>query len=137
MSNLCMQSRQLYQLLADLVLLLHFCIAAFIVLGLLLIFVGGLRQWRWIRNPWFRYAHLIGIGFIALQAWLGQLCPLTILENSLRSKAGDATYPGSFMAYWISELLYYELPIWVFALIYSVFAGLVIIAWVRFKPDPF
>ena len=129
-----MQSRQLYQLLADLVLLAHFFVAAFIVIGLALIIIGGFKQWRWIRNPWFRYVHLAGIGFIATQAWLGRLCPLTHLENWLRGQAGDASYPGSFMAYWISQFLYYDLPLWVFALVYTVFGLLVLICWIRFKP---
>ena len=35
---------------------------------------------------------------VVAQAWLGRICPLTILENSLRAKAGGQTYDGSFIA---------------------------------------
>jgi len=88
-----------------------------------------------VRNPWFRYAHLLGIGFIVFQAWLGRLCPLTYLENSLRENAGDASYPGSFVAYWMHELLYVDLPLWVLSVFYSVFAALVVLCWFKIKPD--
>ncbi len=135
MNNMqAVNDQQFYQLLADLVLLIHFSIAAFIVIGLLLIIIGGFRNWQWIRNPWFRYAHLIAICFVVLQAWLGQLCPLTILENHFRAQAGEATYPGSFFAYWLGELLYYDFPMWVFVILYSFFGLLVIYCWIKVKP---
>jgi len=124
-----------YKLLADAVLLVHFLIAAFIVVGLLLIIIGGFRQWRWVRKPLFRYVHLIAIGFVVLQSWLGQLCPLTHLENYLRLQAGQVSYPGSFIAYWLAEVLYYDLPLWAFALLYSIFGLLVIICWIKVKPS--
>ena len=132
-----MEDRQIYQLLADLVLLVHLSVAAFIVLGLLLIMIGGFKNWYWIRNPWFRYAHLIAIGFVVVQTWLGQLCPLTILENHLRTLAGEAIYPGSFIAYWLGEILYYDFPIWVFAILYSLFGLLVVVCWFKFRPRSF
>ena len=127
----------MYLFLADLVLFFHFIIAVFIVAGLILILIGGLNNWHWIRNPWFRYAHLLGISIIVLQAWFGRLCPLTYLENSLRQQAGDAVYPGSFVAYWIQELLYYNLPFWVFTVFYTLFAVVVVICWIKFRPYPF
>jgi hypothetical protein len=52
-------------LLAELLLVFHFSIAAFIVLGLILVWIGALAQWSWVRNPWFRYLHLAAIVFAA------------------------------------------------------------------------
>ncbi len=132
-----MQDQQIYQLLADLVLVIHFSVAAFIVLGLLLIIIGGFKNWQWVRNPWFRYAHLIAIGFVVAQTWLGQICPLTVLENYLRTQAGEATYPGSFIAYWLGELLYYDFPMWVFVILYSVFGLLIVGCWFMVRPRSF
>lgn len=132
-----MQTKQIYQFLADLVLLFHFVIVVFIVFGLVLIIIGGLKNWRWIRNRLFRTAHLIAIGIVVAQAWLGKLCPLTYLENSLRTKADAAVYPGSFVGYWLQELLYYDLPFWVFTVLYTVFATIVLICWIKFKPTEF
>lgn len=43
----------LYLLAADALLLIHFLFVVFMVLGLLLVFVGGLRSWRWVRDPGF------------------------------------------------------------------------------------
>ena len=132
-----MQKSQIFQVLADLVLLFHFAIVIFIVLGLVLVVIGGIRNWQWVRNPWFRYLHLAAIGVVILQAWLGKLCPLTHLENSLRDRAGEATYPGSFIGYWMQKLLYYDLPLWVFAILYSVFGLIVVICWHLFRPRAF
>ena len=58
----------LYRALADMVLVLHFTFVAFVVGGLLLILIGGFRGWRWIQNPWFRAAHLLGIAVVVVQA---------------------------------------------------------------------
>ena len=132
-----MHKAQIFQFLADLVLLVHFVIVIFIVLGLVLIVIGGIKHWSWIRNPWFRYLHMCAIVLVVLQAWLGKLCPLTYLENWLRDMAGDATYPASFVGYWMQQLLYYDLPLWVFAILYTVFGMIVIICWFVFEPTSF
>ena len=120
--------------LADLVLLLHLLVVLFIVGSLVLIVLGGMRGWRWVRNPWFRVGHLLAIGLVAAQAWLGMVCPLTTLEMALRTAAGDRTYAGSFIAHWVGRALYYQAPLWVFAIVYSAFGALVAAAWWRVPP---
>lgn len=125
----------LYRFLADAVLILHSAIVAFIIIGLVLIVLGGLLHWRWIANPWFRVTHLIGIGIVVAQAWLGRFCPLTILESWLRQQAGGGSYQGSFVQYWLQRLLYYDFPLWTFTVAYSLFAILVVLAWFRIPPD--
>ena len=111
---------------ADLLLVLHVLFVLFVVLGLVLVFAGGALGWRWVRNLRFRVAHLLAIGFVVAQAWLGAICPLTTWEMALRQAAGEATYGGSFIAHWLGELIYYDLPLWVFTLTYTAFAALVI-----------
>ncbi len=123
-----------YSILADLVLGVHASFVIFVVLGLLLIAAGGVRGWRWVRNPWFRALHLVAIGVVVAQAWLGVNCPLTNLEMWFRSQAGDATYAGSFIAHWLSWLLYYQAPPWVFAAAYSLFGILVVLGWLLVPP---
>lgn len=127
----------LYRIAADAILVLHVGFVVFVVVGLALIWLGGALGWSWVRNPWFRVAHLIGIGIVVLQAWLGQICPLTIWEMALREKAGDVTYAGSFIQHWLHELLYYEAPMWVFALCYTVFGLLVVASWYFIRPRRF
>jgi hypothetical protein len=123
-----------WQLLADLVLVLHAGIVVFVVAGLLLIALGNWRRWDWVNALWFRVAHLAAIGTVALQAWFGIICPLTTLEMWLRSRAAQDTYAGSFVEYWVQRLLYFDLPPWVFVLAYSVFGLLVLAAWWYFPP---
>lgn len=132
-----MQGSLTYRIAADAVLVLHVAFIAFVVLGLLCILVGGALGWRWVRNPWFRLLHLLGIGVVVLQSWLGVLCPLTILEMALRGKAGQATYAGGFIAHWLGELLYFNAPMWVFAVAYTAFGLLVVAAHWRVRPRPF
>ncbi len=125
-----------YRFLADIVLYLHVTFVAFVVFGLLLIFVGRFLGWAWIRNGWFRLTHLAAIAIVVLQAWLGMICPLTTLEMWLRTKAGDAVYPGAFIAHWMQRILYYDAPAWVFALCYTIFGALVLASWFWIGPRP-
>ncbi|MBT8446820.1 MAG: DUF2784 domain-containing protein [Gammaproteobacteria bacterium] len=125
-----------WRLAADALLLVHALFVVFVVIGLLLILLGGARRWRWVRNPWFRAAHLAAIAFVVLQAWLGRICPLTLWENALHARAGDAVYTGSFIARHVEALLYYDAPPWVFTVTYSVFGVLVAAAWWWVRPRP-
>ena len=123
-----------YALAADALLLIHTLFVAFVVLGLLLIVLGGVRNWHWVRNPWFRLVHLSAIGFVVIQAWLGHICPLTIWENSLRARAGEMGYSGTFIGHWLEQLLYYDAPAWVFIALYSLFGLLVLASWWWIRP---
>ena len=123
-----------YQLLADLVLLLHFALVAFVVGGLVVIIIGNRSGWRWVNAWWFRLAHVSAIAVVVTQAWLGINCPLTSLEMWLRGKASASTYSGSFIAHWLQHLLYFEAPPWVFVLAYSLFGLLVVATWLFFPP---
>ena len=123
-----------YQIFADAVLVLHLGLVVFIVAGLVLIVAGGLRGWRWVNARGFRLAHLVAIGFVVAQAWLGRICPLTTLEAWLRAKAGAPAYPGAFIQHWVQQILFYDAPPWVFTLAYTIFGVLVISAWWRFPP---
>jgi hypothetical protein len=101
-------------LVADALLVLHFAIAVFIVAGLLVVWLGAALGWRWIKNRWFRYAHLGAIAFVAAEALLGIACPLTVWEDLLRG----GVRPESFVARWVQYFLYYRAPEWVFTLAY-------------------
>jgi len=118
-------------LLADFVLIVHFSFVMFVVGGLALIWIGAAAGWRWVRNLWFRVAHLAAIVFVAAEALLGIWCPLTLWEAQLRG--GDAE--KSFVAQWVHRLLYYDLPEWVFAVAYVLFALAVAATWWRIRPS--
>ncbi len=101
-------------MMADALLVVHFLIAAFIVGALPLVWLGAARGWGWVRNPWFRYAHLGAIAFVAAEALAGVMCPLTVWEDMLRG----APRPDSFVGRWVHTLLYYRAPEWVFTAAY-------------------
>jgi uncharacterized protein DUF2784 len=101
-------------LVADALLVVHFVIAAFIVGGLVLVWLGAALGWQWSRNPWFRYLHLGAIVLVAAEAVVGVACPLTVWEDMLRG----GVRPESFVGRWVQRLLYYQAPEWVFTIAY-------------------
>jgi hypothetical protein len=123
-----------YLLLADLILVIHVLFVCFVVLGLAGIYLGFFLHWHWVRNRWFRLLHLCAISIVVLQSWLGLICPLTLWERALRTAAGSTEYSGSFIQHWLQEILYYTAPYWVFLLVYTLFAGLVVASWFIVRP---
>jgi hypothetical protein len=117
-------------ILADIVLVVHFGLAAFIVAGLAATWLGAWWGWGWVRSLRFRLAHLAAIGFVALEGVLGLTCPLTVWEDWLRQGGGER----SFVARWVQRLLYYDLPEWMFAAAYVAMAILTAITWLRVPP---
>ena len=105
-------------LLADLVLVVHFAFVAFVVGGLAAIWIGAAAGWGWVRNFRFRVAHLAAICFVAAEALLGVMCPLTVWEDALRGRESEA----GFLARWIHGVMFYQLPEWVFTAAYVLFA---------------
>ena len=87
-------------------------------MGFILILAGALFGWRWIRNRVFRWVHLGCIGVVAVEAVVGQICPLTLLENWLLVGSGQAGYERTFIGQLIYDLLYYDFPTWVFTVAY-------------------
>lgn len=106
------------RILTELVLITHAGIVLFNVFAFIAIFGGMYFRWTWTANRLFRFAHISLLGIIALQALLGRLCPLTILEFQLRQAAGEEAVAESFVVRIIENLIYYELPLWFFALVY-------------------
>ncbi len=118
--------------LADAVLLIHALFVVAVVGGLALIWLGAFCHWRWVRNRWFRRAHLAAIAFVAGSSIIGWACPLTIFEDWLRGRT-----PGTvgFIQRWVGQLLYYDWPAWVFSTLYVGFAALVVLTWYRIPPE--
>ena len=117
---------------ADLVLLIHFCIAGFITAGFALIPIGATAGWRWVRIRSLRLLHAGAIAFVALESLAGFACPLTLWEDMLRGVArGDA----GFIERWLGRLLYWEASATTFTLLYVGLALLAIYLWRAVPPD--
>jgi hypothetical protein len=115
-------TQRLYLLLADFTLVVHAAFVAFVVVGLLLVWIGGFCGWQFVRNLWFRLAHLAAIGIVAAQSLAGFVCPLTTWENRLRLLAGgEERYQGSFIQHWLHRVVFFDFPEHVFTLVYVSF----------------
>lgn len=126
--------RLVYRLLADLVLVVHVSYVLFVVLGLVLVLAGYVRKWGWVRNFWFRTAHITAITIVVAESWWEITCPLTVWESRLRRDAGESGYRGDFIAGWLHELLFIDLSPWAFTVVYTLFGGLVLLTFFLVPP---
>lgn len=124
----------IYRHLADAVLVLHVAVVLFNVGALMLVLIGAHRGWLWVRNMTFRLLHLAAISYVVITTWLGIDCGLTVLEQWLRMRAGQATYNDDFIVHWLSRALFFEAPPWVFIAIYTAFGLLVLWSWISVPP---
>ena len=86
----------IFQGLAELVLVLHFCFVLFVALG-------GLLALRWRPVMWL---HLPAVAWGVLVECFFLACPLTSVENWLRRLGGGAGYAGGFIEHYVSAILY-------------------------------
>ena len=128
-----------YGILADAVVAAHALYVAFVVLGFVAILVGYFLDWRWIRRPIFRILHLVAILFVLAETILGIDCPLTTLENALRTRGGRSVYQGQFIGHWLDRLIFYDFPMWVFVALYFSFSVMIVamlwLAPIEFRPS--
>jgi hypothetical protein len=116
----------LLALLADTIVTVHFCYVGFTLGGEILILLGGLFRWRWVRNLSFRIVHLASVALVAVEAVAGAQCPLTTWEYRLRIAAGQQVEGQiSFIARLARSVIFYNFPAWVFLASYVGFAILV------------
>ncbi|HIF61138.1 MAG TPA: DUF2784 domain-containing protein [Rhodospirillales bacterium] len=115
-------------LIADIVLVVHFCIVVFIVVGFFLIPIGYKYGWTWIKNTKLRILHLALMALVTLEALFGITCPLTFIENSLRG----IYQQKSFIGYWIGQIIYWDFPTQFFMILYCIAAGWTILMWKLF-----
>lgn len=128
-------------LLADAIVTIHFAWIFYVVLGQLLIVLGMLLGWNWIRNFWFRFTHLSMMLLVAVESMFEIDCPLTVWEKRLR---GFGVYDGlqytendSFIARWLGEIIFIDGVAsndWRFLVGYLSFAGLVVASYVIAPP---
>lgn len=88
----------MYLFLADLVLIVHLAFVVFVLCGGLLVL-----RWRWIA-----WLHLPAATWGTVVEFTGWICPLTPLENWLRTQGGKASYQSDFIAQYLLPVLYPE-----------------------------
>ncbi|NQZ50673.1 MAG: DUF2784 domain-containing protein [Moritella sp.] len=85
-----------YLILTDLVVIIHVLFILFAVLGGLLL----------IARRYLIVVHLPAAIWASLISFMGWTCPLTPLENYLRSAAGADGYTGGFVEHYLMPVIY-------------------------------
>ena len=88
----------LFALLAGAVVLLHLAFVLFAT-------AGAALAVRWPRVVWLHVPAVVWAAYVELS---GGICPLTPLENNLRTRAGLDPYGGDFVAQFVFPMLYPE-----------------------------
>ena len=110
-------------LAADAVVIAHLAVINFNLFGLFAIPLGGWLGWRFVRVAWWRWLHLASMAIIAVQAAAGRACFLTIIQDNL---AGASTAQPPLIVRVVNRLVYWPVPLWVFAVIYLALLAYVI-----------
>lgn len=107
------EGMDVYQLLADAILALHFAYVAFVLLGGLLV----------LRFPRLGWLHLPAVAWAAAVEFTDGVCPLTVWENRFHALAGGATYQGDFLWRYLLPIIY---PAGLTADLHALLGGIVV-----------
>lgn len=118
-------------MLAAAIVVIHLAVVLFIGAGLPLIYLGRALRWRWVREWRWRVLHLAAIAFVAAESLAGIICPLTLWEDAVRGEASQA----GFIERWVDQILFYDLPPWIFTVAYTAFAAAVVLTWFIVPPQ--
>jgi uncharacterized protein DUF2784 len=105
-----------YQLLAELVMLLHFGFLAYVALG-------GFLAWR---RAWLVVPHVAAAAWGAITATVGIPCPLTGWEDAARRMAGERGLSRGFIDTYLTGVVYPEEHLRTAQLLV---AALVLVSW--------
>lgn len=125
-----------YAFAADLMVFFHLLYIGFTIGGTLLILLGGVLGWLWVRHRLFRLIHAGAVLLVAAESLIGIWCPLTVWEWRLRTRAGqDIENNISFVGRVIRKIIFIELPDWGFTVMYVGFGIFVLVILLLVKPD--
>ena len=85
-----------YRLAADAVLVAHLAFILFAAFGALLA----------LRRRWIAFVQLPAAAWGIFVEATGRICPLTVLENALRVRAGASGYGDSFVEHYLVPVIY-------------------------------
>jgi hypothetical protein len=90
-----------YQITADIVIVIHFLWIAFVILGF--------PVFLWLNNARWRLIHLAAVIWMILMQVSHSICPLTYLEAWLKSEGhGAEVYSGKFIIETIERVIYVD-----------------------------
>jgi hypothetical protein len=106
-----------YRAIADVTMIVHFAVLAYIV-------CGGFLAWRWPRAIW---PHFVAAGWGVLIVFAVVDCPLTIVEDWARRHVGEQGLPRGFIDTYLTGVVY---PARDVGLIRLICACLVAVSWI-------
>ncbi len=113
---------------ANLIAAAHIGYFLFIVGGSVGLAIGAAKRWKWIRNPWFRFSHLLAVYVVIIEDVINFApCPLNTMEWQLRSGSGSIE-ASSGVGGLLDRLLFHTVPGRVLDLIYWSLAVLLLVA---------
>ncbi len=126
----------IYALLADCLVAIHVGYVGYVLLGQIAIVIAAPFRWQWVRNPWFRFTHLLAITIVAVEALMGWRCPLSIWEEQFRVSAGqDVNSSDTFMGRILRDILFIpNMPEVFFTTLYIAMFVVVLQGLVMFPP---
>jgi hypothetical protein len=89
----------IYRLIADTILIIHFCYILFVIFGGLLI----------LRRPGLWKIHIPAVIWGFLVQYFVWICPLTSWEDYFRLLGGQEGYQNGFLDYFLTTLIYPEI----------------------------
>jgi hypothetical protein len=119
---------------ADAIAAMHIAYFVYVAGGSVAIIVGGIRRWKWVRNPWFRFSHLAAVYIVVFENMFNIQCPLNTAEWQLRSDSQAVVEASSGVGGLLDHLLFHTIPGNVLNVMYSVLAVLLLVALVLVPP---
>jgi hypothetical protein len=96
-------------LAANLIAVVHIAFFLFIVGGMVAIVAALRRPVPWVRNPWFRIAHVVAIYIVLVEEATGLPCPLNVLQWGAREVATGTTEASAGVGGLLDYLLYHTI----------------------------
>ena len=130
-------------LAANLVAVVHIAYFLFIVGGMVAIVASLRRHMPWVRNPWFRIAHIAAIYIVLFEEVTGFPCPLNVLQWAIREPATGSRESSSGVGGLLDYLLYHSISPLALDIVYWSFGALVLVMlwlvpprWPMFRHRP-
>jgi hypothetical protein len=120
--------------LAQIILAVHIAIAAFVVFGIAAIPLGARLGWPFVRVFWWRLLHVAAMFAIALQKLIGNACFLSVWEFHLVDVADRIPHAVPVFQAIGERVLYWNLPLWFFAALYTALFLYVVAMWFAVPP---
>ena len=117
----------LANLAANVVAVVHIGYFLFIVGGMVAIVASLRRHIPWVRNPWFRIAHIAAIYIVLFEEVTGFPCPLNVLQWSIREPATGSKESSSGVGGLLDYLLYHTISPLALDIMYWSFGALVLL----------